>query len=121
MSLLDDGLKMRMSVRNAPTLPPMLRKTSFANAQVVKARAHTKMTARKRMKTSPSEAEHRPQVTISSVTWITLSRNVSPTRWIRAQHSHHFRELAKTVEGASDVRIVGLSDEVEIEGVLPRL
>src|SRR6184192_1752553 len=49
MSFVDDGLKMRMSVRNTPTLPPMLRKTSFANAQVAKLTAHTKISGRKRM------------------------------------------------------------------------
>src|SRR5438552_1466426 len=36
MSFVDDGLKMRVSVRKLLTLPPMERKTSFAKPAVAK-------------------------------------------------------------------------------------
>src|SRR2546423_803272 len=51
MSLVYEGLKMRMSVWNAPAVPPMLRKTSsaVANRGVASATSATQTAKRRRM------------------------------------------------------------------------
>src|SRR5205823_6268877 len=76
MSFVDDGLKMRMSVRKTPTLPPMLRKISLGNASVARPLSRMKSVEIRRMK-NPSVSAYRLFCTNSLVEVIQITHEVS--------------------------------------------